>query len=198
MKGQYAVAIIAVAVIAVAAVACAVVFSGEEEAYPEANAGVVGIVSFDVQCNEYDGTAVAGSLFVIQDGEDIRIRLVAGFSIDEEDFVGIDIYSTPELEIESVLCSYQDNPSDEEVIINTYTRPVAGYISMVYIGWNTATMVPSGGGTGVVVVDYLYLPDDTGETFTIRFALGSDVSSSGVVLVETTNLTVEVCPGDYL
>lgn len=186
------------ALVAVAVVVCVLAFSGEEDTSPEANSGVVGIASFDVQCNEYEGTAVSGSVFVIQDGEDVRIRLVASFSIDEDDFIGIDIYNTPQLEIESALCSYQDDPSDDEILIWLFSSERGGYTSAVMIGWNTSTRVPSGGGTGMLVVDYLYTPEDPSEAFKITIYMGCTFLSSGYIISGTTSYDVEVCPSDYL
>ncbi|MDV2988919.1 MAG: hypothetical protein P3T54_01980 [Dehalogenimonas sp.] len=122
-------------------------------------------------------TSVRGSILLFgNDSVTERISIIAWVNIDPNDWGGVVFYIPGNWNISGVTSSYQQNttPDNEAVIIWRTGDTDEEYDKRIEIGMNRYT--PSGGGTGVVVIelDRIDKSADSSAIFRVLIGVGSD------------------------
>ena len=123
--------------------------TGNIEVEPKVNADLTSLVDFDVVSDD-TGTAANGVFFVMRTDDSVGMRLVANLTVDETDEHGVDFFIPAELDIVSVLCSFNGDVSSEHVCIREW--PMGGHF--IYI--SKARYYPDRapvGGDGILEVE---------------------------------------------
>lgn len=145
------------------------------------NDGVVVTKEFSVKSNTPNQNTMAkGTIFVWGDkGMAERMRIVASYEIDPDDFGGITVYIPKKWYISNMLSSH---PEDQK----TSLQPNASKEDRILDEWRNRVEIgvdpsgtPAGGGTGTIIIDLVsdekaILPS---ETFNIMVSLGSDTQN---------------------
>lgn len=127
----------------------AVLPTGNTEVKPKVNVGLTSLVDFNVVSDDTE-TAANGVFFVVQTGDSVDIRLVANLTVDETDEHGVDFFIPAELDIVSVLCSFNGDVSSEHVCIREW--PMGGHFVYISKARYYPDRIPVG-GDGILEVE---------------------------------------------
>jgi hypothetical protein len=158
------------------------------------NDGVVVTKEFSVKSDTANqNSSVKGTIIVWGNkGMAERMRIVASFEIDPEDFGGVTVYIPKKWYISNILSSYPDNQKPSlQPHVSEGDNIIDEWRNRVEVG-ATYLQEPAGGGTGTIMIDLVserkaILPS---ETFNILVTVGSDtnpkngVRSIGVVFIK--------------
>lgn len=118
----------------------------KDNRYP-VNDGLTSLIEFDVDCPEV-GSSTKGTFFVMQSEDSVKVKIVADLIVGVTDLGGIEFAITRELDVASVLCSFNDDVSTEYVTI--LKSPERHHIEIArthYYG------TPFGGGQGTAIIE---------------------------------------------
>ncbi len=144
------------------------------------NEGLLTITDFSVADDTITDTYANGTIFVIEDKDQILLKIVCNFYIEEEDISGVSFLFDPDFELEDITCSYRGETSREYITRIIPTDPKEPNI--VEIALMREPKLPSGGGNGIVIfeltADKTILERTTSSELVI--GLGSEKTMSNV------------------
>ena len=127
-------------------------FGNNDSESPNINKGLTSLTEFDVVYTETN-TYAAGTVFVMQGDDSLNIKITADIAVGETDTGGISFTFTPELKITDVLCSFNNDIAGEYThTLHTGDTDVK-YNTVVEIARSYGPIPPSGGGSGMVIID---------------------------------------------
>jgi hypothetical protein len=126
-----------------------VTLDNNDETQNPINNGLTSLVEFDVDCPEA-GTSTEGTFFVMESKDSVSIKIVADLIVGETDIYGVEFFVPVELDIVSVLCSFNDDISTKYVTIRDW--PEGGHLVYVANARYSPAETPIG-GHGTVVID---------------------------------------------
>lgn|GEM_PF-915702 len=166
--------------------------------YSTANENIILTKGFNVNSESTDmNTAVKGTIFMKgSDGLPEHIQIVACMEIDPDDWGGVAIYIPDNWYISGIKSSYPEgkDPSIVAKYVSVWTTkdPMYELNKLIEIG-RDRSYKPTGGGTGIVVID-LY-PDNNRarqlKTFRIMVGVGSG-ERDGVKISEPDSEFIEI------
>lgn len=139
---------VCISVILIAILLCIMLEKDDSPRNP-VNNGLASLTEFDVDCPE-TGTSAEGTFFVVQGKDSMKVEIVADLTVDETDKEGVEFFIPAELNIVSVLCSFNDDISAKYAVVRDW--PEGGHF--VYIAKSRYS--PAGtqiGGDGTVIIE---------------------------------------------
>ena len=144
-----------VAVVAVSVVALSMAYDNDSDQSIDINEGLIQVADFDMKNEIGLGSTAKGSIFFIDEGENIRVRVVADINLIPEDKGGFVLCGHEYLAPTEVLCGYNNDVS------NQYVECLVGELSYVFVD-----RPPGGfpeGGSGTVTVEFVTNSDYNGD-----------------------------------
>lgn len=142
-------------------------------------------------------TSAKGTVFIKgTEGTPEQVQIIAWIEIDPNDWGGVTFYIPPNCPISNIISSYpeketQTKPADY-VATWTTSESESEWSAMIDVG-RDRSYIPTGGGTGIVVIDLLLDKDATlrPDTFNIMIAVGSD-EKDGAKIVNTDYIEISI------
>ena len=142
---------------------------------------------FDVSADEY-GTAANGTIEVYEvDRETLGIRILADLTIGPEDWGGVAFSLPAGCSLESVTCTYPETggtaAEDPPVNVWTTANDNEKYTTLIEIG-RDRSRIPSGGGTGAMVIEAVCPRDSKDPQRTLEFGVECGAEEkNGIVIM---------------
>ena len=152
-----------VAVVAVSIVALSMAYDNDSDQSIDINEGLIQVTDFDMKNEIGLGSTAKGSIFFIDEGENIRVRVVADINLIPGDKGGFVLCGRECLTPTDVLCGYNNDVS------NQYVECLVGEYSYVFVD-----RPPGGlpeGGSGTVTVEFVTNADYTGDVNSISMGV---------------------------
>lgn len=156
-----------------------------------ANDNIVKIIDFSVRSDSTDlDSSAEGVVFVrAEDGIFEGVRIIARIEVDPDDWGGVGFHIPRNWYISNITNSYHDSarePSDAWPWLNEGGE----WSAWIPFGYSENQMVPTGGGTGTVLIDAV--PDkaaiDHSETYHFSIYVGSELRGTTRVVGPDTIL----------
>jgi len=161
----------------------------------EVNDGVALTKEFSIKSpTENQNSSVKGTIIVWGDkGIAKRMRIVASYEIDPDDFSGMTVYIPKKWYISNILSSTPEGPKPPLLPLSSdQDHDFYEWRNMVEVGVGFEGK-PSGGGTGTIMIDLVsdQRAIQPSETFNIAVAIGSSMKN-GVRTINAGNITIPI------
>ncbi|AKG54352.1 hypothetical protein DGWBC_1732 [Dehalogenimonas sp. WBC-2] len=144
------------------------------------------------------GTKAKGSVILFgAEGVTERINIITWVEIDPNDWGGVSFYISQEWSVSGITSSYPKSATQdgESVVIWRTADQSAEYDKWIEIGADHTAYTPTGGGTGVVIIelDYIGKKTDSAKPFSVMVGVGSD-DKDGIMIRHPDFKVIEVSP----
>ena len=162
------------------------------------NENIIKMKSFSINSDSTEMNTSAKGTIYLKEVEGIlkNIKIIAWIEIDPNDWGGVTFYIPRKWSVSSIISSYPENktqaiPAD---YVSTWITGSTKYEwnSMVQIG-RKGMYIPTGGGTGTVVIDLVLNEDEINQSDILNFmiAVGSD-EKNGVKIAHPDFIEVPI------